>query len=76
MMDSEVTVSMFTAFLNAIGKNSDELTAAGEGETSSFTEVTTIYKAIMSDITTCGIDRFELGEPTNDVVTDFLWIFC
>lgn len=75
MMKTEVTVEMFVDFLNSIAFKSDELTNAGEGETTSFTEAENIYKPIMQQEASCGIYRFEFGERANDEIIDFSGFF-
>ena len=71
MMKTEVTVGMFVDFLNSIAFKADELSNAGEGETTTFTEAENIYKPIMQSESSCGIYRFEFGARVNDEITNF-----
>lgn len=71
MMKTEVTVEMFVDFLNSIAFKQDELTNAGEGETTSFTDPENIYKPVMQSESSCGIYRFEFGVRANDEIVDF-----
>lgn len=71
MMKTEVTIEMFVDFLNSIAFKQDELTNAGDGETTSFTDPDIIYKPIMQSENTCGIYRFEFGERANDEISNF-----
>jgi len=67
MMKNEVTIGMFVDFLNAISAKGDELSNAGEGETTSFTASEIIYKPIMDNEALCGIYQFDFGERVNQV---------
>jgi len=70
MMNTEVTVGMFVSFLNAVAKNSFELSSGTDGATSTFSDPTTIYKAIMQEEASCGVYRYEFGERQSDEITD------
>ena len=71
MMKTEVTVGMFVDFLNSIAFKQDELTNAGEGETTTFTNPEIIYKPIMQNEASCGIYRFEFGVRVNEEISEF-----